>query len=1159
MSSKKYVKLSQTEHVLKRPSVYIGSIIPKKETEYIFNFNINEDKIDVKCEKKEIKYSQAILRVFIEALSNAIDNLIRSKKGKTPCKYIRINYDKETKKMSVMNDGEIIPIEMNEEHKMYNHTLIFGNLLTSSNYDDDETRDWSGLNGMGIKLLNIFSTFFAVSGLDPINKKVFYQEWHNNMKDVKSPIINTTTTKRGFTKVEWILDFQRFGIEEYTEDILSLFNRYIVETSVLTKVDVYYNDILVPVKSLMDYSKLILNIKDIEDGDIENGDEEKQEIMEIKTSNVDIIITRSKERQFEHISFVNGIHTKNGGTHINAVCEALFRPIVTKLSTDKLPYNIGEIKKYFTVIVVATCSNPVFDSQQKHMLESPFEVDIKKADINKILKWKVIADIKASKEMVVLKKLDNKKRGFVKVEGLDQANLAGTKQSTECTLILVEGLSAKTFAVKGIEVGAFGRKGRDFYGIFALSGKVLNVRNAKPTSIADNKVVSNIVKALGLIYDRDYTDDNNFKTLKYGRVLIISDQDCDGIHINALIQNIFHYLYPSLLRRKEPFVTSLQTPIVRVFLGKPKKSIIFYDERKYKEYVKNTTTKIDKMYYKGLGTSTDDDIKETFGKKILQFKEDDKTTSTMIKAFHKDESDTRKNWMTNYDPEKVVISWSSDNKEELLDISMSDFIDTELIKFSLADCQRSIPHLMDGLKESHRKTLYACILKNLKYTGKTLKVAQLAGFVAEKTGYHHGEGNLYDTITKMAHRFVGSNNIPLLFEQGQFGSRLEGGADAASARYIYTKMDKLTRLLFNPDDDVLLESREDDGDIIEPKYYVPIIPTILVNGATSIGTGWSCNIPCYNPVDIVNCVKLWLNNKSFIDENNQNIMPDIIPWYNGYTGRIIKDRKKEGKYISYGNVREDGRNIIVDELPVGYWTNKFKDNLDDLLEEKKIKSVKNYSTPDKVHFVLTEIEDGIDCDINGLKLYKYINTSNMVLFDINGKIKKYNNIGEIIHEFCLVRYDYYVKRKKHNLSVLNKDITFLGNKRRFLQDVLEGNIKLFEEQKDGKKKARNTNDLYNELEEKGYDKWYDGTQEDDGEDEKNDKGYDYLLRLQFRSITQENIDKLKNDIDSKVGIRTTLEKTSEKQLWINDLDVFEKEYKEYNISFCKKITKTKTK
>ena len=475
-----------------------------------------------------------------------------------------------------------------------------------------------------------------------------------------------------------------------------------------------------------------------------------------------------------------------------------------------------------------------------------------------------LEDLIRAKELVVLKKSESKKRGYTRVDKLDPANKAGTKQSHNCTLILVEGLSAKTYAVEGIERGVFGRTGRDWHGIYALRGKVLNTRNAKPVTIAKNNVISDIIKSLGLRHGVDYHKDIEYKKLRYGRVLILTDQDCDGLHISALIQNMFHSLFPSLLERDPPFLTSMQTPIVRVFNGRGRnKDLIFYDEREYHRYKeqekkKNPKKKIECKYYKGLGASTSADIAETFGVKMVEFVPDEHILETMNKAFSNKHTDQRKVWLEQYNPENTILNWTGD-KEELRQITCTDFIDTELIKFSIADCQRSIPWLMDGFKISQRKVLYVTFLRNINHKRKVgIKIAQLAASVAEKSAYHHGENNLVGTIVGLAWAFVGSNNIPLLTRGGGLGTRLAGGKDAAQPRYIYTKLDALTRTIYRPEDDALLSYLEEDGMKIEPRFYLPIFPMILCNGSLGIGTGWSSTIPCYNPKDLVNAVKIWL-------------------------------------------------------------------------------------------------------------------------------------------------------------------------------------------------------------------------------------------------------------------------------------------------------------
>jgi DNA topoisomerase-2 len=234
-----------------------------------------------------------------------------------------------------------------------------------------------------------------------------------------------------------------------------------------------------------------------------------------------------------------------GGTHVDAWIEATLRPIVQKLTSPSgISFTIGDVKKFFKIFVVVMVINPEFESQSKHKLESPVKASVSKKDITTILGWSVIDDIKRSKELGALKKLERKKKNFVKIEGLDPANNEGSKLGHQCTLILVEGLAAKTYAVKGIDVGAFGKKGRDWFGIYALRGKVLNVRNAKTASIAKNNVIADIIKALGAQIGFNYKETEKFMSLRYGKILIITDADVDGIHISGLLQNMVHTLFP---------------------------------------------------------------------------------------------------------------------------------------------------------------------------------------------------------------------------------------------------------------------------------------------------------------------------------------------------------------------------------------------------------------------------------------------------------------------------------------------------------------------------------------------------------------------------------------------------------------------------------------
>ena len=1124
----KYVKKDHIEHVLTRADMYIGSIRNRKIQDYVA---LEVENGEYRIIKDNIDINPGLLRIFVEALSNAIDNVKRSETTSTKCTKIKVNIDKDTGETIIWNDGQVVPIEVNDEGD-YNHTMIFGQLMTSSNYDDEEERLVSGRNGIGIKATNIYSKSFQVRGFDPEVGKIFEQNWANNMRDISKPKITSHKAKNGFTEIKYIPDFERFGMKSYTDDTINLYRKYVCDAAMLTKISVYFNENLIPVKNLVEYSKLY-------------NEEQTSEVSCIKTDTADVVITPSNG-EYEAISFVNGVYTFDGGKHVDSWSESIFRPLVQKFNKPKKPQiNITDIKKFFRIFVNVSVVNPEFSSQSKTCLVSP-EVpsDIPVKNINAIMKWNFveqIEDIIRGKEFLALKKTEKKTRGFKKIEGLDHANNAGSKLSKDCVLILTEGLSAKTYAVTGIQEGWNGFKGRDFFGVFGLRGKVLNTRNAIISTIAKNKEITDVIQALGVRYGVDYKDDKNFETLNYGKLMILADADDDGIHIKGLILNFIHSLFPSLLERDQPFVISMQTPIVKVFLKT--KSILFYDQQKFKEYSEeNSDKKLTVKYYKGLGTSSDTEVLETFGKRVVELLNDKDALVNMNKVFHKSHADDRKVWIGNYNPNANV--GIEIDESPITQVSITDFIDKEMIKFSISDCARSIPNMMDGFKESHRKTLYACFLKKLNYGGQTLKVAQLAGFVAEKTNYHHGEQNLFDTITKMAHDFPGSNNIPLLFRDGQFGSRNSLGKDAANARYIFTKLDILTRLIFRPEDDCLLERVVDDGDIVEPKFYVPIIPMVLVNGVIAgIGTGWSCNVPSYNPLDIIECIKIWLKNRTVFEQSDKenltkiSLLPELKPWYRGFEGRIEKESDK--KYTTYGRIIKEGQGkdkVMVDELPISMSIDKFKEYLEEQLETKNIKSMKNYSTPTKVKFIITENNDGIKCNEENLKLKSYIYTSNMVLFTEKEQLNKFETVDDIIESFCIVRYDYYIKRKEYILKELNKELKTSQNKARFLREVMNDELIIFK---------RDESDISKEMETKGYDK------EEDS--------FDYLLRLQVRSFTRQKIEELETEIENIKKQIKTIQNTSETQMWINDLDAFTKAYNTWLKSLEKSEKSTKSK
>jgi DNA topoisomerase-2 len=989
---------------------------------------------------------------------------------------------------------------------------------------------------------NVFSTKFKVIGCDPNNGKILTQEWSRNMRDTDGPKVKSTKLKRGYTEVTWTPDFARFGLKRgYTQDIINLYTRFVVDAAMLSKVDVYLNNEIVPINSLADYAAMY--------------DTPTEEKLYIKTKTSEILVTPARE--YETVSFVNGVYTRLGGKHVDSWSEALFRPIVekfngvTKKATPKKKkttpkINITDVRQFFRLFVVSTVVRPEFDGQDKNKLESPeIPATVKQTHINTIFKWSVmdnIEEIIRAKEMVVLKKAERVTRK-TKVEGLDPANKAGGKDSHKCSLFICEGLSAKTYVVAGIQEGVYGLSGRDWFGVLPVTGKVLNVRNAVATSIAANKVICKFIHALGVKHGVDYTIDSNYKKLNYGRVIIIADADVDGIHIEGLIMNVIHSLYPTLLERDESFVVSMKTPIARV-IKKRGEDTLFYDERRFNSWLMGQKTKVNVKYYKGLGTTKAEDVPDTFGLKMVEYENDEDAFANMQKAFHKKYADARKEWLGEYNPE--AYEFSLDDVGDKTVMSISNFINGELIKFSHADCARSIPNGIDGLKESQRKLLYAVKKRKLRYSGKSLKVAQLAGYTAEHSNYHHGEKNLFDTIIGMANEFPGTNNIPLLYRDGMFGTRLSGAQDAADGRYIFTKMDALTELIYREEDEPLLTLVNDDGDLVQPEHYIPIIPMILVNGVVAgIGTGWSSTVPCFNPLDLIAGIKVWIENDGEVliedpdDETNVvSMFPEFTPWYRGFKGDI--EKSSESRYVTYGIVMEGKRNTVeVTELPIGMWTDKFKDFVEDLKADKKLDKVQNYSTPKDVKFILTE-NDSFHCDLDKLKLHSYLYTSNMVMFNENNQLRKHKNVDEVLDNFCHVRFDYYVKRKRYQLKSLKAELRFLGNKERFVQEVIDEDLLIMNEKE---------SDIISELEARGYD--------EDPKKVEGEGGYDYLLRMQVRTFTADKVRQLKNDIASTQEKLDGLRATTEQEIWLRELDEFEASYRKWLRDIEKEVVKTK--
>lgn len=714
-----------------------------------------------------------------------------------------------------------------------------------------------------------------------------------------------------------------------------------------------------------------------------------------------------------------------------------------------------------------------------------------------------LIELSLLKEQLELEKELNKgvsKR--VRVEKLLDANKAGTIDSDKCYLMLTEGDSARSFAVTG-----FAETGRDYFGAFPLRGKPLNVRDSQIKKIKENDEVKNIIQILGLEFGKKYI---NTKSLRYGKVVILSDSDLDGYHIKGLLINLFDSYWPELLKLN--FLYEFITPILRVNQGTKKK--FFYKVNDYEKWLsdnnngKGYTTK----YYKGLGTTEPVDVK-TFFKNIdkhlikFHFTEEEKTKDIIDLAFRKKREDDRKEWLLNYKPNNYVDKFASKT-------TYLSFMNDEFIEFSMADNIRSIPSLMDGLKPSQRKILYT--LFKAGGTGE-LNVGELFGLVKANANYHHGPQSLELGIINMAQDYVGSNNISLLEPIGGFGTRLVGGKDAAAARYINTRLKDITKDIFIPTDNNIIDYKEEDGKLVQPLFYVPIIPNILLNGTEGIGTGWSTLIPKFKIEDLVD----YIDNK--LSKKRKNI--ELNPYYEGFKGEITYDDESKS-YTTRGIINKINTTTLnIVELPIGVWNDNYYNFLDKLVDDKIIRTYTKDCTDTDVNIKIRITKEQLDTlsydDLIKLfELTSKIRVSNMHLFDINGKIKKYETQYEIIDDYFDNRLGFYDRRKVYLIDKLTTKKYYYDNLIKFLKLVLNKKIIINNIPIDEIIKSLELNKI-----------------------DKIEDSYDYLLGLSLYKLTREQLDKLNEDYKKLVDELEVITNTSIEKMWHDDLTELRKSIK----------------
>ena len=1194
----KYQKMTDREHILKKPDTYIGTIEPAETTEYVMD--VAPPATDPAAAaaapalltRRPITYIPGLYKLFDEGMVNMRDHVVRQaqavadgKPDALPVTTLEVEIDPADGTIHMTNDGNGIDVAQHPEHKLWIPEMIFGHLRTSTNYDEaKKEKIVGGKNGFGFKLVLIWSVWGRVETVDHVRGLKYTQEFRSNLTEIVPPVVTKSKVKP-YTRVSFRPDYARFGLpaNNLTADMVALFLKRTYDIAAVTDktVKVKDNGALIPVRHFQQYVDLYIGAK-VAGGDGGGGGVKR--IYECPDPRWEYVVCLTTTDEFAHVSFVNGIYTPRGGKHVEYITNQIVRKLAEVIKKKKkVDVKPNTIKEQLMLFLRCDIDNPSFSSQTKDELGTAvanFGSSCKVSDefIEKLAKMGVMdaaCALTEVKDTKAAKKTDGAKTRTIRgIPKLVDANYAGSPdKSAQCTIILCEGDSAKAGIISGLS-----KEDRNYIGVYPMKGKLFNVHGETTKRIAENREIAEIKQILGLEAGKTYTPADVATRLRYGKVLFMTDQDLDGAHIQGLGISLFQIEWPSLTKIPG-FIGFMNTPILKARRGAHE--VLFYNDGEFDAWKKQFPGEVvpagwSTKYYKGLGTSTGKEFKEYFEhKKMVAFVHTGQSSDDRLDmAFNKKRADDRKEWLANY------------SREAFLDTSKpaipyEEFIDRGLIHFSIYDNERSIPNLMDGLKISLRKILYAAFKKGGLKT--EIKVAQFSGYVSEHSAYHHGEASLNAAIVGMAQNFVGSNNINLLEPNGQFGGRLQGGKDSASERYIFTQLNKLTRLIYRQEDDAVLSYIDDDGQMVEPVYYAPAIPMILVNGSKGIGTGFSTDVMPHNPIQIIAYIRAMLT--SAADR------PVIEPYFKGFKGTIRNmapapaasaasatsgaatnvasatsgaATNVAAKYLIKGTYEIIAdRKVRITELPIGTWTDDYKEFLEKLMDvpvaasasdkdkdKDKGKGVagvpilKEYTdmstdsvvditvtfhpsyphTPKDLQAVVVDADAGTNKLEKLLGLFTTQSTTNMNLFDAHEKLRKYATIYDIIEDYYVERLSLYSKRKAAMLAQLGNELRVLTNRARYIQEVLDDKLELRRQTKEA---------VFAKMTAHGY------------EHIEGDTEFKYLLKMPMDSVTDENVRHLLSERDSKRAQHQGLTDTTIQALWTRDLDELEVEYKKW--------------
>lgn len=979
--------LGSAEHAYKNPGMYIGEVKKIKRKILVL------DETGQHITRIESNIPPGLERIIVEAIANICDHTFRSREG--GCDPGSAIIEMGPDYIKFVNFGLPMDIVMNEFGRWV-PSDSFGKLRTGTNFNTSETKTeaekkedekkeknkFGGCHGLGIKLASIFSDpvkGFHVRVVDETRQKSLVQSWyggHKGLKDnLSKPVVSPSYGERSQVMVVIYPNFKFFGYNDgvFPPEMYHLVRRHAADASFTAKTPFVFNGLSINFPTILDYARL--SFPEINAGanylihyewepgtPVVKNKDGTQYASNGSYPSVEMIMIDAPNKG-RTLGFANSIINVEGGIHVDAAIRAITGRLVNKLNAglfgkkkkkddddetkeknkDKpaVKITMRDIRPMFGLITANRLIKPFFPGQCKDKMTScGEEIIIKIGDkkIAEIDKWNLgqaLHRILGTKRKNLLAASNGKKTRFIgKISGTDANDAGDPVKWKQCTAVVFEGKSAENYFTNLVGVIPGGR-GRDILGGLSIRGKVPNAHKATIETIAENKEFKALKTMLGLEEELDYTIPTNQQRLRYGSLMIMTDADLDGFHIKGLILAYFHRFYPSLL--KIGFVQDYRTPILRAY--KNGQVVPFFLERDYEEWKAQTPDHESWKYkrFKGLGSSVKEDVIQDFQiSNIVNLYMDPHADFYILLAFGKDTAEDRRKWLASYDPN--LIFGPIENKI----LPVSRFFTEEFIQFGRYCIDRHLPG-PDGLNLAMRKSIYGAMLSwGTNFRKSDMKMCKFVSDVSNDTGYDHGDA-LGQVITRMCGDFVGFQNVPYFIGKGMTGSRDKGGKDAASVRYLGIEPNSwFLKRVFNPIDFKIAKPREHNNTKIEPKFFLPIIPLHLVQGAIGISYGWSSFWPAHNMLEVIDYL---------IARNNQEGFRPIIPAYRGFTGDI--------------QITDDRKKIITSALDAAVSTKP--DGLADTDDEYELPVDPIYgSTDDKIESIVVPDETIVD-DMNTMK------------------------------------------------------------------------------------------------------------------------------------------------------------------------------------------------